>query len=627
MFEFSDSEYKWCGNCGGNIRVQSPWCKLCREAIGSKFFGDCDGYPMAVIDDCARWLPAFNSTVKMASPELQARLKKVDDDTPPPTIGIPDGADPITARYESRDAEVCGHEPPSPSAAGLLWDILVSIHERGQSLTDLCRHPKLQLLEITPQEILAEYELRKAEIENNQRCSYCSEFIISAYQEPCRYCDGFRDSIPKPRASTLSKTLDVNLLRDVILYEAAMRTISGGEQLTAEILAANHIENESIDREVLKQRTTPTPPMSRFLRRMNDLGLKSYLSFNSLAISEIIDLANSLKGRSEEAIIVLEHAIERGESSTDAQYDVARAMEYLSLLYRKCEQFEKAKELHEQARELQTYGMDEETKRLMREMTMDVSELASAMGLDADPEARLISFEESMQQFQEKSVQMAAMIDSMIPGLGSALSSITQNLSSGLNNMSRLRLEADVAKQNGNLELAEAKYQEILQTSVDDYTGVMLSSSIYAELAWIYLEKGDAAHAESILKQGMDKSRSLYEVKPDLGAPVYTTARFAYAKFLKKTNRLDEALGELRVVANMQEAMISNHVESYGGERIAFSEELIGVLQELSEVLNLLGQTEIADGITVRATQLAAEHQSWKDKQQARAAKEKEFGF
>lgn len=627
MFEFSDSEYKWCGNCGGNIRIESPWCKLCREAVGSQFFDDDDGYPMAVIDDCARWLPTFNSTVKMASPELQARIKKVDDDTPPPTIGIPDGADPITARYESRDAEVCGHEPPSPSAAGLLWDVLVSIHERGHSLSELCRHPKLQLLEITPQEILAEYELRKAEIENNQRCTYCSEFIISPYQEPCRYCEGFREGIPKPRSSTFEKTLDFNLLRDIMLYEAAMRTISGGEQLAREILAANHIEDESIDREVLKQRTTPSPPMSRFLRRMNDLGLKSYLSFDSLAISEIIDVASSLKGRDDEVIIVLEHAIKRGESSTDAQYDVARAMEHLSLIYKKREQFEKAKLLHEQAQELQTFGMDEEAKRLMREMTMDVSELASAMGMDADPEARLISFEESMQQFQEKSVQMAAMIDSMIPGLGSALTSITQNISSGVNNMSRLRLEADIAKKNGNLELAEAKYQEILQTSEDDFTGVMLSSSVYAELAWIYLEKGDVARAESSLKQGIDKSRSLYEVKPDLGAPLYTSARFAYAKFLKKTNKLNEALDELRAVANMQDAMIFNHVESYGGERIAYSEELIEVLQELSEVLNLLGNTEIAEGIKARMTQLAAEHQSWKDKQQARAAKEKEFGF
>lgn len=627
MFEFSDSEYKWCGNCGGNIRIQSPWCKLCREAIGSKFFGASDGYPMAVIDDCARWLPTFNSTVKMAAQDLQARFKKVDDDTPPPTIGIPDGADPIRSRYESRDAEVCGHEPPSPSAAGLLWDILVSIHERGHSLTELCQHPKLQLLEITPQEILAEYELRKAEIENNQRCSYCSEFIISPYQEPCRYCDGFRDSTPKPRPSTLSKTLDVNLLRDVILYEAAMRTISGGEQLAPEILAANHIENESIDREVLKQRTTPTPPMSRFLRRMSELGLKSYLSFNSLAISEIIDLANLLKGRNDEAIIVLEHAIKRGESTPDAQYDIGRAMEHLSLLYRKCEQFEKAKELHEQAQELQTYGMDEETKKLMREMALDVSEIAGAVGMDADPEARLISLDESMQQFQEKSSKIAAMLDSMLPGFGSVLSGITQNLSSGVNRLSRLRLEADIAKKNGNLELAEAKYQEILQTSQDDFTGVMMSSSVYAELAWIYLERGDAARAESTLKQGLDMTRSLYEVKPDLGAPLYTNVRFAYGKFLKKTNRLDEALGELRAVANMQEAMISNHIESYGGERIAFSEELIQVFQELSDVLSMLGQTEISDGIKVRATELSAEYQIWKDQQQARAAKEKEFGF
>src|SRR5690606_18481346 len=108
---------------------------------------------------------------------------------------------------------------------------------------------------------------------------------------------------------------------------------------------------------------------------------------------------------------------------------------------------------------------------------------------------------------------------------------------------------------------------------------------------------------------------------------LYTNVRFAYGKFLKKTNRLDEALGELRAVANMQEAMISNHIESYGGERIAFSEELIQVFQELSDVLSMLGQTEISDGIKVRATELSAEYQIWKDQQQARAAKEKEFGF
>jgi tetratricopeptide (TPR) repeat protein len=630
MFTFSDAEYKWCISCNGNIRKESSWCKLCRNPITSKFFARESAFPMNTINDAARWLPRFNSLIVNCSNELQERLKRVDDETPPPTIGIPDGVDPLIYRVESRDEEVCGHEPPDPTVSGMLWDFLLAIHASGASLQEICAHPKLQLLEITPQEILAEYELRKSEIENGQRCRYCSEFILSQDLEPCRFCEGLGDKTPKQRPSFLSPPLNLELLRDVILYEAAVRTMSGAEQISPEILAANKIDASIIDREVLKQRSSAAPPMTRWLRRMRELGLKSYLHFDSMLISSFVDVGTALKKRDDEAIIVLEHAVARGENLPEAQYDVGRALEHLSLIYKKRQNYEKAKELQERAKKCMTYGMDEATKQMMESMTTGLGDLEDTLGVDEDPEARLISYEETLKNFTARSDALTAHMESVMPGLGAALSGFVQSLSAETNrvgNVGKLRLEAGVAEKQGDYKLAESKYLEVLDVVGEGISITSLKSGVLTDLAALYQKTGDLVQAEARFHEAIDYSRELFEAKPDFGGVPLATARAAYAKFLRDQKRFDEACKEFQIAINMQEAIAHEFSEKYGHDVETYSDGLAMTLVEYAELLTLMNRTEEAVEVKARAKSLNDFIEARRAEIAAQRKVEKEFGF
>ncbi|MBZ0188772.1 MAG: hypothetical protein K8F91_21190, partial [Candidatus Obscuribacterales bacterium] len=170
MFGFSESEYKWCPQCAGNIRKQANYCRFCKKAINNKLLKDPVVPAVFAIDAVSQWLPDFNSLTDKISLDLKGRFEKADIDTPAPTIGVPSHIDPIEYRQQNRESEVCPPEPPEAHVAGLIYDILLSIFSGGENLTEICQHPRLKLLEVTPQEVVAEYELRKQEIDKGYQC-------------------------------------------------------------------------------------------------------------------------------------------------------------------------------------------------------------------------------------------------------------------------------------------------------------------------------------------------------------------------------------------------------------------------------------------------------------------------
>lgn len=254
MFTFSDTDYDWCSDCSGNIRKGSAWCRYCKKRVEEADFETRQRSAQLNIGYASRWLPSFDKLIESV-PEIRKRVQDSDAAIPAPAIGVPDRLDAEQYRLASRNDGQIWPDFPEPAVNGLIWDVLLALHAKGVNIREICEHPKLQMLEITPQEILAEYELRQSEIQNGERCKYCSEYILASSQEACRFCEGFEDVCPKPAPYVWDKPTDLSFLRAVLLHVAAKRTINGGEPLDAEILSAHSIDSQAIDREILKLRT------------------------------------------------------------------------------------------------------------------------------------------------------------------------------------------------------------------------------------------------------------------------------------------------------------------------------------------------------------------------------------
>jgi len=604
MFEFAEADYKWCTYCGGNIRKAAHWCRLCRKATGSRFFKVYAGAASTAISDAAGWLPKYNSLVKKCSTELQRRFRQADEAISPPAIGIADGVDPEQARYESRDEEITLHSPPEVTPLGLVWDILLSIYGQGEPLQEICSSPRLQLLEITPQEIVAEAEMRKTETERGTQCKYCAEYILSADEEPCRFCEGFGDAVPQG-VDHIFRPLDETLLRDIILFEAAMRTIDGGEPISDEILKTNSIDTSHVDREVLRQRSSSAAlPCSRWVRRMQELGLKSYFGFDQMAVSEAVNVGTILRKRDDEAIIVLNHAVKRGQDDPECKYEAGRALEWLGLIYRGRNEFEKARECKEQAQELQTFGMDDEMKRLMIETSNEKMNMLGRLDFDDDPEARLLSLDESMNNFQMNSEEMSSVLDSLVPGLGSALEQAVGAFAYDSTNLARMRLTADVARKNGNIDEAYKIYSELVERAEEDWSGAMTKTSILCILAEIDLERNDPESAQTKLQESIMLAEELREAVPDVGSVALAHSRFKHANFLRDVKRFDDSYREYNEALQMQDDLVARSLTKYGGKEGAYLSEKLELLEEFAKLLRITSKDIEAAEVDVQVVRV-----------------------
>lgn len=628
MFTFSEDDYEWCRGCSGSIRKNSTWCRFCREAVGTKFFEDKESHAFITIESAARWLPQFNSLI-LGAPEIHKRVQESDAKHPAPTIGIPEGAEPNEYRLSSRNDEQCGPTYPEPAVLGFVWDVLLALHANGANMREICDHPKLQLLEITPQEILAEFELRQSEIANGKRCGYCTEYIFVSDDEACRFCEAVGDQPPKQLPGYWQKTTDVALLREVLLYEAALRTINGGEPLNAEILSANNIDAAAVDREVLKLRSNPdSKPMTRWLRRMIDLKLKTYYDYRTMAISDLVDLSSSLKENYEVKLIVLNHALERGLAAHDepeARHELGRVYDALSWVYREKDDLVKAKEYKDLAQEAQTFGMDEETKAMILEMQNQMSVDFDIGNFSDDPEQRLLDFEKQFEAFTQHSEQMSSIVDALIPGFGTALRELTSSLNVGNNPGTRARMEGDIAKKNGDYDTALAKYRICAEAEENGFFGVMGKVGALRSISEVLLLQQNLDEAEATLKEAIAIAEEYTAASPESASGMVSMTHRCYANFLRDEKRFEEAEREYQIALKFGEKASAENIALGAKEKVC--DEQADGWADYSVMLERVGRPEEASQFKTKSEAAKQAESDRKAKLAERRKKEKEAGL
>jgi len=566
--------------------------------------------PVTTIDDVSRWLPSFNTLITKASGDLLNRVELADIDFAPGTVGVPEGVDAMEYRKQNRETEVCPHEPPEPHILGLIYDILLSLHENGESLFDICEYPQLKLLEMTPQEVIAESELRKAELEKNHKCKYCAEYIFND-DEDCRFCGGNVDKRPKTRLKYVNKDVDKQYLKDIIQYEAAERTINGTTPIPQEILDANGISKEALDQEILRQRGKPSAlPMPRFYKRMHELELSSYWSPEALSVSRLVDLGSALDtkkdGRPDEAMIVYEHGLKRTEGNEDLMQERSRVLDYMGFLYQRKDDFVSYKKCHDMAQECKTFGMTDEMKEMILQSDLINMQMIAEPILDEDPEKRLEQLNKMFGGKADLLDQMVTQMDSTVPGLGEVMAAIGDTLD-GQMQSSRLALEAAVAQKKGDLETAESKYRSALQLSGDDWIGAGVRINLTLSLAEIKHLQGDDPDAEVLLKEALKCATDYCEAMPEFGDTYLWQVYNATACYKRDTGKAEESEENFIRTLELHEASSLDMLQRYGGEKADYSGQTAQIKRDYAKLLRNLKRNEEAEKHETEAAELQKE--------------------
>ncbi|HND08740.1 MAG TPA: hypothetical protein PL012_23850, partial [Candidatus Obscuribacter sp.] len=155
-YAFSESEYKWCPQCGGNIRREAYYCRYCHKPIENRLLKQVAVPPYTAIERASEWLPQLPAVKDKCHQDFTIRLGQTRPSTMAETLsGL------VAAESNSGEQTLCPHALPEPQTAGLLMDILLSCYEQGENLPQVCEEPRLKLLELAPQEVVAEDELRE----------------------------------------------------------------------------------------------------------------------------------------------------------------------------------------------------------------------------------------------------------------------------------------------------------------------------------------------------------------------------------------------------------------------------------------------------------------------------------
>lgn len=612
MFTFPATDYKWCSQCAGNIRIDATYCRFCKKPLKNKLLQEAGFKPFMTIDAVSQWMPQFNTMITKISDDLRTRFEQADIDDPAPEFGVPDGLTPQEYRVQNREGQSCLIELPEPQELGLLYDMMLSMYEKGEPIKELCDHPHFQLLELTPQEVIAELELRKEEIAKNHKCGFCAEYIFPDDDE-CRFCEGRTGQPPKATDSILEKTVDKRFLKDVILYEAAERIISGTTLLSKEILDANGITQDNIDQEILRLRGTDAMrPLTRFCKRMHDLGInkEGFFTPDTLSISELVDLGSALDSkkysRSDEALIVYEHALKRTEGDEERIHERGRILDYISFYYQGKEDYVQYKKYHDLAKECQEFGLPDDMKALMDMSDLDTFEmLENDDAFDEDPEKRLANLNKRMSQSSDLLDRMISNASNAAPGLGEAFAAMGSAVDNRIDE-TRKTLEAEVAKKRGDYAEAEKKYAEALQLCG---TGIGSSnrSTILISLAEIKHLQGDDTTAEATFAEALSNATEYAEIMPLMGDMCVWKCHLAIAKFQLDKEKYVESEDSFKLALQLQEQFVNGMMEKYGGDREEYSGEDANIKEPYAKLLRILNRNDEAEKLEIEVQQLRKE--------------------
>lgn len=617
MYTFADTEYKWCPQCAGNIRQQATHCRFCRKPIENRLMKKVVLQPFVTVRTITEWLPNFTELKDKLPMEFRTRLEQAEAEAPKIKIGTPLAEQ----RLEPGLANLCPHDPPEPNIIAILTDMLLSLYANDESVALVCDCPQMKLLEITPQEIAAEHELRKEEMKQGHRCSYCKEFIF-ANSDECRFCEGTEDKAPVAVERTFEKTVDPLFLKDVILYEAAWRILNEENSLSQEILAANSCSQSDVDEEVLRQRGgNSEPPIPRFTRRMVKLNLFSYWTPEQISLMALADLGSALdskkEDRSDEALIVFEHALRRTEGKEELMSQRSSILTGLSTYYVRKKDDAKYQLFNSMAHECSKFGMTDEMKAIMDKSHERIKNTWSGK-LEPDPEKRLASLDTDYGMNLEGMDEMLAQLEETLPGMGELFTSLQSGMEETMKT-TRLIIEAQVADKNGNLAEAEAKYKEALEnTNEDRLTGMTSKISILCSLGEVKQKQGDSATAESLLTEALEIAKEYAEAEPALGKASLFPTLTSHACLLKEAGRYEESEQQFQTALQVEEESTSRFIEAYGGERGDYSAQKADIKEKYAQLLRAMKRDEDAAKLDAEVAQLRKEAEERQAEIQAR---------
>jgi len=595
MLNFADTEYKWCTQCAGNIRLKATYCRFCHKPIENRLMKRIALPSFVTVRSIKEWLPSFAAVKAKLPADFLMRLEQAESETPKDQIGESMEAQRLREGGES----LCLHEPPEANVTAVLMDLLLAVYSNGESIADICDQPQIKLLEITPQEVIAEYELRLQEFEKGFRCTHCQEYIFDN-GEDCRFCQGTRDRAPRPIERNWEKPVDPLLLKDVILYEAAWRTIMEEEAIPQEILSINAVSQSDLDREILRLRAGDVElPVPRFTKRMVELNLKSYWTPEQIALSAIGDLGSALgsrtENRSQEALIVLEHALRRTEGDDELMSQRSAILSKLSTYYLARKDDAKYQLYNSMSHECSKFGMSEEMKAMMDKSHESMKGmLKSDTNFETDPAKRLASLNADFGLNMSGMDDMFAQIEETLPGMGEFFASLQSGLEATMKN-TRLVLEAQVAENNGDLATAESKYREALANNNEDgLTGTLTRITTITALGQIKHKQGDNAEGEALLKESMVLAMEYAEAEPSLGNTSLFPALTAYACFLRDVGRHAEAEQKFQQALQVEDESSAKFIKDYGGSAGDYSCQNADIKEKYAQLLRVMNREDEA---------------------------------
>ncbi|CAN5551859.1 hypothetical protein BH10CYA1_BH10CYA1_25130 [soil metagenome] len=611
MFTFSEEEYKWCVECQGNIRRDAYYCKFCRKPVGSKLMAaKAPGNVSGLITDAAQWLPNFGDILDAIPAPFRGRIDHVDASGPVPFVGLKPGLDPVESRTNTRNSSICAPTAPSNAVLGLVLDILISLQAQELPLSTICSDPRLQLLELSVGEIVAEHELRVSEIQGGHNCPHCAEFVRSD-GEQCRFCTGTEKELPQASDESIMMEIscfDPTLLRSILVWEAATRRLNDQSPLPAEILSSHEITEDEIDLQILKLRQNPKfLPISRWRERMLQLGIspgyfeddqlwRSGWDFEYFILADVTSLARALtpsfvgsldKTNVQEALIVVDHGLTRWQSNRHYETEKHQLLTAKSMVYLNLKDDENFNKYKKEADQLLLKSLPEGYKDLI-----EIDLERKPIELNADPAMRLKDLEDLATELLQKAFENTERMDKLVPGLADAFKGIGE-LANSVFEISRHTLKAQAALKNSDPETACAEFEAAINLGgTDNMLDISGRCGLLVQLAEAQFQKGDANSAEATFQRALSDAADLTEAKSAINPA--STAYHRYAAFLRDTGNYAGAEEYFTRAFDEHAELISGYIAK-GYVKPEHPTESWQIKEDFAKLLRAMGRDDEAE--------------------------------
>jgi tetratricopeptide (TPR) repeat protein len=532
-FEFSEENYQWCGQCGGNVRKDVDWCRYCHKKIGSRFLRDERiVHPSNIIDGAAHWLPDFGNTIARTSAYLQERIRRADSALAR-DLGEEEGKF-FAEKQKKRTVNACSEFPPSVQAAGLVWDIMLSLRANLVDVVALCEDKRLPLIGITPESLAREAEARLEETHGGNRCKYCFEFIAASAPQ-CRYCESDGQSPPKKVEQVIVfRRLDPDLLAEVILFEAAKAKAKSDPPLPTEVLERHSITPEIIEAEVQKRlKREQKIPMSVWRAKQKQLGVKTERPLADAAMEDLLSLASgcSWENRNQEAQIVYQHATYRLDDCDNATLFKTRILTGLASIALSQNDVESYNKYNNEANALRKTEMPAILRKPAEDETAPLSSSSTSNKV-----------EEHLKRMKERQAPAAA--EQAPPQLTKVMAQLNNKMNSMMGNtieLAKLKLDADTARDTGDLDRSVTLIETGLSRLRNNVTDVIKQVELLGMLAHVQKLQGNLDGAEATHKHAISIGEELAELGDGQEHPVIEHANYRYGCFLVDCERFAEA--------------------------------------------------------------------------------------